>query len=178
MADWFKELTSEHIAFIRAQHVFFIATAPVGEGYPNLSPKGYDSLEVRGPSELVFVDLPGSGNQTASHLAAGGRATLMFTSFGSKPLILRVYGRGHVHACGSAEFGALEAALRPGMVGPYTRQILSIEVDKVQTSCGYAVPRYEYAGERETLHKYCERKAATGELAEMLARSSRLQPPI
>jgi hypothetical protein len=179
MADWFKALAPEHVEFIRAQHLFFVATAPRdGEGYPNLSPKGYDSLEVRSPTELVFVDLPGSGNQTASHIAAGGLATLMFTSFDSKPLILRVYGHGRIAARGSEAFAALEAALRPGMVGPFTRQLISIDVDKVQTSCGYAVPRYDFAGERETLHRYCERKEEKGEFAEMLARASRPQAPV
>jgi predicted pyridoxine 5'-phosphate oxidase superfamily flavin-nucleotide-binding protein len=176
MADWYPALDPQHIEFIRAQHVFFVATAP-GDGYPNLSPKGYDSLEIVGPSELVFVDLPGSGNQTASHVLERGRLTLMFTSFTEKPLILRVYGRGRVLARGSDEFVATRARLRSGMVGPYTRQLIVIEIEKVQTSCGYGVPRYEYAGERPTLIKYYERKVASGELAAMLERSTRRQDP-
>src|SRR5690606_14087181 len=82
MADWYRMLGADHVDFIRKQHVFFVATAPAdGDGYPNLSPKGYDSLDVLSPTELVFVDMPGSGNQTASHVVRGGRITLMFCGF-------------------------------------------------------------------------------------------------
>ena len=97
MADWFTMLAPDHVEFIREQHVVFVATAPAdGNGYPNLSPKGYDCLEILGPSEIVFVDMPGSGNQTASHLARGGRITLMFAGFEAQARILRIFGRGRV----------------------------------------------------------------------------------
>lgn len=179
MADWYTMLGADHIDFIHRQHVFFVATAPAdGDGYPNLSPKGYDSLEVLGPGELVFVDMPGSGNQTASHVAGGGRVTLMFAGFEKQPTILRVYGHARVHLRGSADYHALAVRLRPGLVGPYTRQLLLIAVDKVQTSCGYGVPLYEFVGERDTLSRYYERTAARGEFEEKLARAQRFQDPV
>src|SRR5690606_26022258 len=98
MADWYKMLAPDHVEFIRQQHVFFVATAPAdGHGYPNLSPKGYDCIEVLGPSEIAYADMPGRGNQTASHVARGGRITLMFAGFEAQARILRVYGRGRVY---------------------------------------------------------------------------------
>jgi len=179
MADWYKVLAPDHVEFIRKQHVFFVATAPAdGNGYPNLSPKGYDSLEILSPTELVFVDMPGSGNQTASHVARGGRITLMFAGFEGQALILRVYGRGTVVLPDSEPYPALAARLSPGRITPQTRQLIAIAVEKVQTSCGYAVPRYEFVGERETLRLYYERAAERGEFPEKLARSRRVQDPV
>jgi hypothetical protein len=177
MADWFPALDPTHVEFVRAQHVFFVATAPC-DGFPNLSPKGYDSLEIVSPRELVFVDLPGSGNQTASHLAEHDRLTLMFASFGPKPMILRIYGRARVVKRDGKDFALLAAKLRPGMVGPHVRHLIAIEIEKLQTSCGYAVPRYDFVGERETLHRYYENKVANGEFDAMLERASRAQAPV
>jgi len=179
MADWYTMLGRDHVDFIAQQHVFFVATAPAdGDGYPNLSPKGYDSLHVLGPRELVFVDMPGSGNQTASHVARGGRLTLMFAGFGAQATILRIYGRGRVLLRGSEEYDALAARVPAAKIGPYTRQLIAIEVDKVQTSCGYGVPRYEFVGERDTLRRYYERSVERGEFADKLARAQRAQDPV
>lgn len=177
MADWFPALDPQHIEFIRAQHVFFVATASA-DGYPNLSPKGYDSLDVLTPSTLVFIDLPGSGNQTASHILGGSPVTLMFASFSTQSRILRVYGRGQVHPRGTSGFSSLLDRIRPGIVGPYTRQLIAIQVEKVQTSCGYGVPRYEYLGDRDTLIKYYERATSAGEFEVKLARWTRPQDPV
>jgi hypothetical protein len=179
MADWYRMLGADHVDFIRRQHVFFVATAPAdGEGYANLSPKGYDSLDVLSPSELVFVDMPGSGNQTASHVARGRRITLMFCGFEAHAMILRVYGRGAVHLPGSDAYAELAQRLRPALIGPYTRQLIAIAIDKVQTSCGYGVPRFEFAGERDTLRRYYERAEQRGEFAAKLANARRLQDPV
>jgi len=179
MADWYRVLAPDHVEFIRAQHVFFVATAPAdGDGYPNLSPKGYDSLDVLGPSELAFVDMPGSGNQTASHVARGSRITLMFAGFETKAQILRIYGHGEVLLPDAKGYAALATRLRSGMIGPHTRQLLRIDVDKVQTSCGYAVPRYQFQGERDTLRQYYARAEERGEFTDKLARARRLQDPV
>ena len=179
MAEWFVTLAPEHVEFIREQHVFFVATAPAdGNGYANLSPKGYDCLEVLGPSELVYSDMPGSGNQTASHVAAGGRITLMFCGFGAQALILRVFGRGRRVLPGDEAWAPLAARMRPDLISSQTRQLIAIDVDKVQTSCGYAVPRYEFVCERDTLRRYYERAAQRGEFPDKLARSRRLQDPV
>ncbi len=179
MAKWYDELSPALIQFIRDQKLFFISTAPPdGEGYPNLSPKGYDTLDVLGPRELVYADWPGSGNQTASHLGAGGRVVLMFAGLEKQAQILRVYGQGRIYAPQTEGFRDLAGRMREGVVGEYTRQLIAIDVARVQTSCGYAVPRYAYEGERDTLRRYCDRAVAGGEFDALMEESSKLQDPV
>lgn len=176
MADFFDALSDEHIEFIRAQRMFFVSTAPaVGTGFPNLSPKGYDALHVMGPGRLVYVDLPGSGNQTAAHLAQGAPITFMFCGFESQTSILRIYGRGRALLPGTPEFGALAEQIESSVLGNATRQIFDIEIEKVQTSCGYGVPRYEFKGDRPTLVQYFAKYERDGALTDRVASLSRPQ---
>src|SRR3546814_12085 len=140
MADFTDTLTDRHIAFIEAQPLFFTATA-AAEGRINLSPKGYaDSFRIISPRRVVWLDLGGSGNETHAHLAADGRITLMFCAFDRSALILRIYGRGRPVLPQDAGWDAIAAhfTLLPG-----TRQIFDIDIDSVQTSCGWGVPRME-----------------------------------
>lgn len=176
MAKFFDQLEAEHIAFIEKQRMFFVATAENG-AHPNLSPKGYDTLAVLGPDRVVYVDWPGSGNQTATHVAAHGRITLMFCCFEGPPLILRVYGRGRVIARKTAAFAALAAQLGD-RVGPHTRQLIDIAVQRVQTSCGYAVPLFDYRGDRETLQRYHEKKHAEVDWDDYIAERAKPQEPV
>ena len=175
MAKFFNQLEPEHVPFIERQPLFFVATATDG-GHPNLSPKGYRSLAVLAPDHLAYVDWPGSGNQTATHVAEHGRITLMFCSFERAPLILRVYGRGVVRHRHSAEFAALASRLGD-RVGPHTRQLIDIAVQRVQTSCGYAVPLFEHRGDRETLRSYYDAKHAQVDWDAYLEEHTRPQPP-
>jgi hypothetical protein len=149
MADFTKALTEKQIAMIAAQPVFFVATA-AAEGRINLSPKGYDSFRVLSPIRVAYLDLGGSGNETHAHLAADGRITVMFCNFQQPALILRIYGRGRAVLPRDAQWEALAAhfTLMPG-----TRQIFDIEVESVQSSCGWGVPFMRLEGERETLRK-------------------------
>jgi len=176
MAKFFEQLEPEHIAFIERQALFFVATAEDG-AHPNLSPKGYRALSVLGPTHVTYVDLPGSGNQTATHVAQHGRITLMFCSFERVPLILRVYGNGRVLHHRSPEF-ATRAAQLGDKVGPHTRQLIDIEVQRVQTSCGYGVPLFDYRGDRDTLQRYHDTKHATVDWEAYLDERTRPQPPI
>ena len=151
MADFTDTLTDKHIAFIEKQPVYFTATA-AADGRINLSPKGYvDSFRVLSESQVAYLDLGGSGNETHAHLAADGRITIMFCAFDRSALILRIYGRGRAVLPQDAEWDALAAnfALIPG-----TRQIFVIDIDSVQTSCGWGVPMMELQNERDTLQKY------------------------
>ena len=175
MAEFFDQLRPEHRAFIEEQRMFFVATAADG-AHPNLSPKGYETLAVLDAARLAYVDWPGSGNQTATHLALHGRVTLMFCSFDRTPLILRVYGRGRVVPRHTPDFETL-AALLGDRVGPHTRQLIEIQVQRVQTSCGYAVPLFEYQGERDTLARYYDKKHATTNWEAYLTEHTRPQPP-
>ena len=144
-------LTDKHIAFIEKQPVFFTATA-AADARINLSPKGYaDSFKILSDSQVAYLDLGGSGNETHAHLAADGRITIMFCAFDRTALILRIYGRGRPVLPQDAEWNALAAnfTLIPG-----TRQIFVIDIDSVQTSCGWGVPMMELQHERDTLQKY------------------------
>jgi hypothetical protein len=176
MGAFFDRLEEDHIAFMARQQLFFVATAAAG-AHPNLSPKGYDTLRVLGPEQVVFVDWPGSGNQTATHVAEHGRITLMFCSFERAPLILRVYGTGRVLAANGPEFAALAARLDGG-VGPHTRQLIDIRVQRVQTSCGYGVPLFEFQGPRETLQGYYDKRHTEVDWDAYLAERAKPQPPV
>jgi predicted pyridoxine 5'-phosphate oxidase superfamily flavin-nucleotide-binding protein len=176
MGAFFDRLEEDHIAFMARQQLFFVATAAEG-AHPNLSPKGYDTLRVLGPEQVVFVDWPGSGNQTATHVAEHGRITLMFCSFERAPLILRVYGMGRVLAANGPGFATLAARLDDA-VGPHTRQLIDIRVQRVQTSCGYGVPLFEFEGPRETLQRYYDKRHTEVDWDAYLAERAKPQPPV
>lgn len=150
MSDFFTAISDDHAAFIARQPVFFVATAAEGARI-NLSPKGMDSFRVLGPDRVAYLDVGGSGNETHAHLAADGRITIMFCAFDRPPLIMRLYGRGRAVLPQDEEWAALIGAftLLPG-----TRQIFVIEVDSLQTSCGWGVPFMTFEAERPTLSKY------------------------
>ncbi len=151
MADFTDTLTDKHVAFIEKQPVYFTATAAAGARI-NLSPKGYaDSFRILSDRQVAYLDLGGSGNETHAHLAADGRITIMFCAFDRSALILRLYGRGRAVLPQDGEWDALAAhfTLIPG-----TRQIFVIDIDSVQTSCGWGVPMMELHHERDTLQKY------------------------
>lgn len=160
MADFFPTLNDELTAFINEQQIFFVATAPLSaEGHVNLSPKGADTLRVLSEREVAYLDLTGSGNETAAHIRENGRLTLMWCSFGSKPVILRLYGKGRVVKQGSEEWQRLYPQFTPN---PGARQIVVLEVELGQTSCGYAVPLYTFERHRGTLDKWATNKGPEG----------------
>src|SRR5690606_1848807 len=138
------------------QPVWFVATAPSGpQGHVNVSPKGGDGFRVLGPNEVAYLDLTGSGAETIAHLRDNGRLTIMFCSFGAKPLILRLYGVGEAVLPGHADFEALIGRFPQT---PGTRSVIRMAVDRVSTSCGYAVPRMELLEPRSTLDEWAGRK--------------------
>lgn len=158
MARLHDRLAPEHIAFIERQLLFFTATAPI-EGRINLSPKGLDTLRCLAPDRVAYLDLTGSGNETAAHLAQNARITLMFCSFGPRPQILRIYGEGRVVAPATPAFAEL-AERFPTLPG--ARQIMDIAVRGVQVSCGYGVPQFGEPVPRDDLVRWAESKGAEG----------------
>jgi hypothetical protein len=151
-------LTAEQQAFIARQKLFFVATA-AADGRVNVSPKGMDTLRVCGPSRIAWLNLTGSGNETAAHLLESNRLTLMWCAFEGEPLILRAYGQAravHPHDRAWPE----RLALFPSLAG--ARQVVDVAIDLVQTSCGMAVPYFDYRGEREALRQWAEKKGADG----------------
>ncbi len=156
MAKTVPAISDDLREFIEAQHLFFVASAPLSaEGHINLSPKGLDCLRVLGPHQVAYLDLTGSGNETSAHLCENGRITLMFCAFAGPPNILRLYGTGVTVLPSSAAWGEL----RP-LFGEYpgVRQIILANIERVQTSCGFAVPRYDYVGDRDTLIRWANTK--------------------
>ena len=94
--------------FIEAQHVFFVASAPLDAGgHVNLSPKGLDTFRILRPTTVAYVDFNGSGVETIAHLKENGRIVLMFCAFQGPPNIFRLYGHGRVIEPHEAEFAAL-----------------------------------------------------------------------
>jgi hypothetical protein len=158
MAATLSEISPELAEWMRAQPVFFVSTAP-RDGHVNVSPKGYDSFRVLAPLRAAYLDLTGSGIETIAHLRENGRITVMFCAFSGNPRIARVYGTGRVHELGTDGFDALAPEFTPL---PGARAIVEIDVTRVSTSCGYAVPLMEQIGERDRLEKWARAKGEDG----------------
>jgi hypothetical protein len=130
------KLNASLIDFIKAQPMFFVATA-APDGHVNVSPKGLDSLRVSSESKIIWLNLTGSGNETAAHVRESPRMTLMFCAFDGEARIVRVYGKARV--IHPADNGWQQAAAQfPAMAG--SRQIFELDIALVQTSCGTGVP--------------------------------------
>lgn len=152
MGKLFPTILPEHESFIKRQHIFFVGSAPLREdGHINISPKGYDTLRIISPTEVAYLDLTGSGNETSTHLDDNGRMTFMFVAFEGAPVILRLYGRGRVILPSSPEWGELIKHFVPL---PGARQIIYAEIHSVKTSCGMSIPFFSYSGERDALHEW------------------------
>lgn len=158
MAKKFPHLNDDHSRFIGEQKVFFVGSAGA-EGYVNISPKGMDSFRVLGPNKVLWLNLTGSGNETAAHVLENSRMTIMFCSFDKQPLILRLYGSAKVFHPRDGEWNALYHHFDDN-VG--ARQIFEMDVALVQTSCGFAVPVYDFVAERQTLNNWAEKQGRAG----------------
>lgn len=161
MAQFFDHIPAKLQEFIRRQHVFFTASATAASRI-NLSPKGSDCLRVLGERELVYLDQTGSGNETAAHIRVDGRLTIMFCAFDGAPMILRVYGRGRVLPRGSGDYAALFASAYRGEAPPGARQMIALDVESVQTSCGFSVPLMAFQADRETLKNWARKQGDDG----------------
>ncbi|MGE0601386.1 MAG: pyridoxamine 5'-phosphate oxidase family protein [Dehalococcoidia bacterium] len=174
MADWFEDINDDRKAFIEKQHLFFVATADSDpDGLVNLSPKGRTLLRVLGPNLVGYLDYPGSGNETATHLSENDRITLMLCSFDGPTGILRLYGRGRRVDLDAPEIQQYREAFIDDF-HPFVRQAFFVDVEKVQTSCGYAVPKMDFVSDRDTLDRYCENKMEPREMVEGVPQAGRL----
>ncbi|MBK8085376.1 MAG: pyridoxamine 5'-phosphate oxidase family protein [Devosia sp.] len=161
MARDYPALNAHHRDFIGRQHIFFTASAAAGTRI-NLSPRSTDLFRVLSDSAACYLDRTGSGNETAAHLLADGRLTIMFCAVEGPPLILRLYGRGRTIARGGAAYAALLAEHYGDAEPLGARQIIRIDFDLVKTSCGYGVPLMAYEGERDTMDRWAEAKGPEG----------------
>ncbi len=156
MGKVYDQITEDLEKFIRKQHLFFVATAPLSaEGHVNLSPKGMDCFRILSNQQVGYLDMTGSGNETSAHIAENGRITFMFCAFEGSPNIVRLYGTGRTVLPDTDEWNAL--------IGNFTlytgvRQIIVADIHRTSTACGYAVPLFDYKAERETLVKYWQAK--------------------
>lgn len=158
MAKQTKALSQEHIDFIQAQKIFFVGTA-TATSKVNISPKGMDSLRVLSSNRVVWLNMTGSGNETSAHVQAQSRMTIMLNAFEGKPMIMRLYGTATVIHHNDSEWENLYSKFLPN-VG--ARQIFDLQIEMVQTSCGMAVPYFDYVEEREQLNASAMRKGVDG----------------
>lgn len=166
--DASDEIGPKVAAFIDAQRMFFVATAPLSaEGHVNVSPKGYTSFARLDPRRVAYIDLGGSGIETHAHLRENGRICLMFCAFEGDPLILRLYGKGRAHQYGTPEFDALRPHF-PEIDVP-VRGIIEVDLTRVQRSCGWGVPNFEYLGDRDILKNHNAARTQEEHMARRIA---------
>lgn len=156
MGKTYAEISEDLATWIRRQHLFFVASAPLtGDGYVNCSPKGLDSFAILDAKTVAYLDFNGSGVETISHVRENGRITIMFTALDGSPKIVRLQGKGCVIEPHEAEFATLRAKFPDA---PPVRSIIRVDVTRVSDSCGFGVPVYEYLGDRDTLAKWSASK--------------------
>src|SRR5262252_7132606 len=146
--------------FIEEQRMFFVGSAPLDrDGHVNVSPKGGDSFRILGPATVAYIDYTGSGVETIAHLRENRRIVIMFCAFEGPPNIIRLHGRGSVIEPQDADFPALLGLFNPD---PGVRAIIRIDVDRISSSCGYAVPQCRFEGQRTLLAEWAARKGEDG----------------
>lgn len=156
MGKVYAEIDAALQDFIRAQHVFFVATAPLSaSAHINLSPKGLDTLRVLGPHTVVYLDYVGSGAETIAHLRENGRIVLMLCAFQGPPRIVRFHGRGEVLEPQDQGFEPLRGLFPSEPAG---RTLIRIAIERIADSCGFGVPLYAFEGQRSQLPDWAARK--------------------
>ena len=158
MAKRYDAMRPDHIAFIERQKIFFVGTA-ADDGTVNVSPKGWDSLRVLGPNRIAWMNITGSGNETAAHLAQNERMTMMFCAFDGNPKILRLYGKAVAAHPRDKQWDELAGLFEPH---ESARQYVDFKIDLAQTSCGYGVPFYDFSGERDNMDRWLASRGEEG----------------
>jgi len=157
----FSSINADCRDFIARQRIFFTATAAPGARV-NISPRGTDAFVVIDERTVAYLDRTGSGAETAAHINADGRLTIMFCAFAGPPNILRLYGRGESLPRGGERYREVLESAFDGKEPLGARQIVMLHVERVQTSCGYGVPLFDYRGERPSLDNWARSKGEEG----------------
>ena len=114
-----------------------------------------DTLRIIAPDKIVWLNLTGSGNETAAHIIKHNRMTILFCAFEGNPMILRLYGTAGIHhRQDEAYYKYID--LFPEIAG--SRQIIEMNIEMVQTSCGFGVPLMDFREERTQLRSWAEEK--------------------
>jgi predicted pyridoxine 5'-phosphate oxidase superfamily flavin-nucleotide-binding protein len=151
-------------AFIESQQVFFVGTAPLsGDGHVNVSPKGLASTFcVIDDHTVAYLDLTASGAETIAHVRENGRIVVMFCSFSDKPNVVRLHGSGRVVTVYDDEYASWAARFP---ANPAARAVVVVDVARVSSSCGYALPLLTPESERDLLTPNMQRRGTEGILA-------------
>lgn len=156
MSSTYEALNDKLKAFIGAQKMFFVATAPLnGEGRVNVSPKGYDSFKIIDDTTVAYLDLGGSGIETLAHVRENGRITIMFMALNGPANILRLYGRGEAVSVGEPRFDA-QLAMFAGF--DRARSVITVHIDRIADSCGWGIPFYDFVEDRPQLKRWIDNK--------------------
>jgi hypothetical protein len=150
------------VDWIEAQHLFFVASAPLAEdGHVNVSPKGdLRWFRVLGPHEVAYLDFVGSGAETIAHARENGRIVVMFCAFDGPPRIVRLHGRATVLLPGERGFDELLAHFEPPEHA--LRSLIRVDVERIADSCGYGVPLMRFDAKRTQYDKWADKKARDG----------------
>jgi len=158
MGQQYSELSEKHITFISKQKIYFVGTA-TDNSKVNISPKGMDSFKVLDNKTIAWLNVTGSGNETAAHVQTHPRMTIMFAAFEGNPMILRLYGDATAIHHNDPEWSKLYSQFSP-IHG--VRQIFMLSIEMVQTSYGMSVPFFDYVEEREQLNDWAAKKGEDG----------------
>jgi hypothetical protein len=154
MGEKYERLSERLIEFIEKQQLYFVGTA-TARSRVNISPKGMDSLRVLDEKRVIWLNLTGSSNESSAHVQENPRMTIMFAAFEGRPMILRLYGQARVVHQNDPDWSDLYSHFPPL---PGARQIFDLSIELVQTSCGMAVPLFEYAEDRRQLSNWANKK--------------------
>ncbi|KAL0565841.1 hypothetical protein V5O48_016179 [Marasmius crinis-equi] len=159
MVQFYDEIPPFLLDWLKEQKIFWVASAPLSaDGHVNVSAKGVDgTFHIVDKNRVWYEDLTGSGCETISHLRENGRVTIYFNAFEGPPRICRLFGKGVVHEFGTPEYNALIPleSRKPG-----SRSVIMVDVHKVASSCGYAVPFFDFKAERSKLLNWATDKEA------------------
>ena len=160
MGKLYDAITDRQRKWIASQKIFFVATAPSSEeGHVNVSPKGLDTFKVIDDHTIAYLDLSGSGLETIAHVNQNERITIMMTAFDGPPMTMRFFGKGEVLKYDTPEFDKLKDHF---INHTGARSIIKVNLTRIQDSCGYSIPLYEYKGDRDVYDKYCDVKGRAG----------------
>ena len=159
MGKQFASMTPAHQDFITRQRIFFTASA-TATSRVNVSPRPTDVLRVLDEHTVAFLDLTGSGSETAAHLRVDGRITLMFCALDEPPSILRLYGRGASLPRNSSDYTVLQKPLREKAL---LALLIGSAAGKIEKQISGSVP-IERAGTLETAVEVASHAAKAGDV--------------